>query len=282
MNLNCKKFGSIGLVKESRLVYKDVRDNIPALKEGAQLIFKDIKNDTIRQTQIDPQHTLELFESYPKPSTTNGFADPTGTTGDENLLVTEKNSFEYHILGTQTILFPGWGANGLDIGSFDAVDNDGVELTQGILARSKSAFVIGTDGPFFFQVDFDIADVSGTDDCAVGFRKAEAYQAAIDNYSDMAALNVISGDIKIETILNAGATVTTDTTDNWADAAKHTLRVIVSAAGVVTYLIDGVAPNTTAALTLDDADTVIPFFYLLNSTDLHGAINITKWECGLV
>ena len=48
---------------------------------------------------------------------------------------------------------------------------------------------------------FAIADVSDTDDCAFGFRKVEAYQANIDDYDEMAALNVISGDIKIETIL---------------------------------------------------------------------------------
>ena len=162
----------------------------------------------------------------------------------------------------------------------DQTDNDGVEITHGITSRARPYFTVGTDSAFYFEVTFSIADVSGTDDCAVGFRKAEAYQANIDDYDEMAALNVISGDIKIETILNAGATTTTDTTDNWADAASKRLKVLVSDAGVVTYTIDGSAPTTTAAFTFDDGEKVVPFFYFLNASDLAGAVNITKWEVG--
>lgn len=229
---------------------------------------------------VAARHTYEEFESLPVCVNDAGYGDPTGSTGDVNILRTERNAFEYHVKGTQTLLAPAWGANGLNVG-LDQTDNDGVEITQGITARSKAAFVAGTDA-FFVKVQFSIEDVSGTDDCAVGFRKAEAYQANIDDYDEMAALNVISGDIKIETILNNGATTTTDTTDNWVDGETHTLEVIVNKNRTVTYRIDGVAPTTVAAFTFDAGEILAPFFFMLNASDVVGAVNLKSWECGLI
>lgn len=222
--------------------------------------------------------TYETFTTDPATSLKGGGASA-GATGDENMMQFTWNAFEYHILGTQTLLAPSLTATGLNIG-MDQTDDDGVEISQGILSKNKHAFTVGTDNAFFIRVKFKIEDVSGTDDCAVGFRKAEAYQANIDDYDEMASLNVISGDINIETILNGAATTTTDTTDNWADLETKTLQVNVSSAGVVTYLIDGVAPTTTAAFTFDTAEVVVPFLYFLNDTDLAGAVEVTEWECG--
>ena len=92
----------------------------------------------------------------------------------------------------------------------------------------------------------------------------------------MAVLNVISGDITIETILNAASTTSTDTTDNWADTATHSLKVKVTSAGVVTYLIDGTAPSTTAAFTFDSGEVVTPFFYFIHASDVAGAVVLQK------
>lgn len=227
-----------------------------------------------------PRYTLEEFRAIPVCVKNDGYSTPTGTAGDVNVFSTAGNHFEYNIKGTQTILAPAFSASGYDV-SFDQTDNDGVEITQGITARSKAAFTIGTDAAFFATATFSIADVSGTDDCAFGFRKTASYTANIDDYTDFAALNVISGDINIETALNNAATTTTDTTDNWADGETHTLTVKVSSAGVVTYQIDGRAPTTVAAFTFDSGDVVVPFFYFLHSSDVAGAVNMTKWEVGL-
>jgi len=227
------------------------------------------------------RYTLELFESDPVTSLKTGGA-AAGATGNENIMSFGKNLFEYHILGTQTILAPSLVASGLNIG-MDQTDNDGVEISQGILARNKMAFTIGTDA-FFIKATFTIANVSGSDDCALGFRLAEAYQATVDGYNDMAVLNVISGDIKVETILNGGGATTTDTTDNWLDTKTHTLEVYVSAAGVVSYKIDGVAPTAVPApaFTFDDADVVVPFLYLIQANaDQTGVVALQSWECGL-
>ena len=204
-----------------------------------------------------------------------------GSTGSENILKFSNNETLYHhVNGTQTILIPAVTATGLNIGQ-DQTNDDGMELsTDPVTGSGGVQFVVGTDPAFYFACTINIPDVSGTDDLAVGFRKAETYQAALDNYDEMAAFNVISGDIKTETIINAAATVTTDTTDNWADAATKTLKVLVSAAGVVTYQIDGAAPTASAAFTFDSGEVVIPFVYMLHASDLAGAVTITSWDVG--
>lgn len=211
--------------------------------------------------------------------TTYAHAAPTGATGDENIMSFPEGTLEWHVLGTQTILAPVLAATGLDCG-MDQTNNDGIEICGGILAKNKLTFTVGTDPAFYAKMQFAIGDVSGTDDCAFGFRKVEAYQANLDDYDELACLNVISGDIKIETILNGGATTTTDTTNNWADLATHELEVRVSAAGVVTYKIDGITPATVAAFTFDDGEVVVPFFYFLNAADLADTLIIKHFECG--
>lgn len=246
----------------------------------------DVKGQVSNQTKNKYMHLY--FDHQPiykgkvlADGTTLAHAAPTGATGDENLMQFMEGQLEWHVLGTQTILAPALTATGLDIG-MDQTANDGIEICSGILANNKLAFTVGTDAAFFARMRFSLADVSGTDDCAFGFRKAEAYQAAIDNYDEMAALNVISGDIKIETILNNATTTTTDTTENWADTAIHELSIYVDGDGVVTYKIDGHEPATTADFTFDTGEIVVPFFYYLHDTDICDTIILKEFECGLV
>lgn len=238
-------------------------------------------SDAISRNVWDQNYQYENWKQIPITAAKAGGATSGTAT---NVLYTPNLYLEYQPKGTQTILAPvvvtvSEGVSALNIG-MDQTDNDGVELCAGILNSNPLAFKIGEDAAFFIRVRFSIEDVSGTDDCAVGFRLAEAYQANIDDYNDMAVLNVISGDINIETILNGAATVTTDTTNNWADGATHQLEVFVSNSGVVTYTIDNVAPIVTAAYTFRNGIYVVPFMFMLNSTDLVGAVNILEWECG--
>jgi len=207
----------------------------------------------------------------------------TGTAGDINLLNSGLNLYEYHIKGTQTILAPAFSANGLDI-SMDQTDNDGMELSLGVTARCKSAYTVGgQDGKSFFaELQLSIADVSGTDDCAFGFRKAEAYQANIDDYDEMAVLNVISGDVKIETILNNAATATTDTTLNLADAGTVKLRLEVDKAGRLSTYVDGTRTALQPNFKFDAGEVVVPFFFFLHSSDVAGVTNLKSFRSGLI
>ncbi|MCP4660055.1 MAG: hypothetical protein GY856_32030, partial [bacterium] len=226
----------------------------------------------------DNYHVQEYFDANPVCVAKAGAGAATGTAGDENLMQCNNSLWEYHMLGTQTIVGPTLGTYGVNA-ILDDAEDDGVEFCLGISALNKGVFVVGTAPAFFARMRFSIDDVSGTDDCAFGFRKVEAYQANIDGYADWAALNVISGNINIETEVGGGGTTTTDTTNDWADGAIHELEVRVSAAGVVTYKIDGVDPLVTAAFTFTDATVLVPFFYVLCAADPEAAdVSMIEFE----
>lgn len=238
-------------------------------------------SDAISRNVWDDNYQYENWKAIPITAAKAGGASSGTAT---NVLYTPNLYLEYQPKGTQTILAPvvvsiSEGVSALDIG-MDQTDDDGVELCAGIINSNSMAFKIGDVAAFFVRVRFSIADVSGTDDCAVGFRKVEAYQANIDDYADMAVLNVISGNITIETIVGGAATVSTDTTQNWADTETHQLAVFVSNTGVVTYQIDNAAPTVTAAYTFTDALYVVSFMFFLNAADLAGQVAILEWECG--
>ena len=221
------------------------------------------------------------FDSTPLTVKKVGAGAATGTGGDENLCLCGGVVWENHVLGTQTILAPSLGTYGLNIIQ-DEAENDGMEYSLGINNSNKGVFVVGTDAAFYARMKFYIDDVSGTDDCAFGFRKVEAYQANVDDYADMAVLNMISGNVNIETMVGGATTVTTDTTFDWGDTEIHTFEVFVSAAGVVTYKIDNSPPATTAAYTFTDAAVVVPFFYQLQAADPEcAAVELIEFECGL-
>jgi len=236
---------------------------------------------------INATNTTITLASSPVMSTkANTGGVPTGATGDENLMVMQDGTImEQHILGAgQTIIAPRMDANGLLV-SLDLTDDEGAEYGFGILDNSKHAYTIGTSAAFFFECSIRIADVTGADPVYIGFRKTEAYQATFTNYTDFALIGVEESQnsalITIADQLNTGGVTYTNTTDAFADGETHVLRVNVSAAGVVTYLIDGVAPTATHALTFDNGDVVVPCFYFLQGTTNPGEIHIVEMNCGL-
>lgn len=204
---------------------------------------------------------------------------PPSVTLENIMMCADGNIFSYIPLVGQT-LHPSWSNPGLNIAG-DQVDADGWEFTTGIGAGNPNQFVVGTDPGFFVRLRASIADVSGLNNFALGFRKREAYQADMDDYDELACLNSKRGAVNIETILNTAAVVVTDTTDTWADTATHTFEVKVSSAGVVTYLYDGVAPTVVAAYTFDAAEILIPFLYVSQHADFGGANVLLEFECGL-
>lgn len=227
----------------------------------------------------DLRSNCELFDSNPVSAKIGGGAAG-GAAGDENVLVTPRSSHEYHILGTQTITAPKIIAGGLDLGSMDQTADDGLELNTGLLSSNPFSYKVGTDAGFYVRVRTSIENVSGTDDFAMGFRKVEANNA-LDSYSDFAVINAISGDIYTETNKGGAGTVSTDTTDNWADTEEKWVEIQVSAAGVVSYLVNNQAPTTLVDYTFTDALTLIPFIYFLQDTDIAGEVPV-QWEYGFI
>lgn len=211
----------------------------------------------------------------------------TGATGDVNILSCEQGfMMEQFILGAgQTIIKPVMDANGLLI-SLDLTATEGAEYNLGAArTNSRSAFTIGTDAAFFLEVELYVADLSGGNPYVIGFRKSEANNATIANYSDYACLGMNSvtsaTNVTILTELNGGGQTATDTTDAWGgDASTQKLTVKVSAAGVTTFEVGGVAATAAPAFTFDNADVVVPFIHLLHGAAAPGAVNLVSWKCG--
>ena len=203
-----------------------------------------------------------------------------GTTGDENAMAIDGTNFEYHILGTgQTIKTPSITTNGLDV-RLDAVDNEGMELGEGITATSKSSFTTNTDA-FYLKVKFFLTDVNDFDIMAIGFRLAAAYQSDLYAYNTYAGINVNNGTINGIDDLNGGAAHETDMVEVWEDGDAHTLEVRISATGAVTQYLDGTAVDTPLVFDWSDNDTVVPFFHILGDASAAGEVAIQSWECGL-
>lgn len=187
------------------------------------------------------------------------------------------------IIGTQSIL-PGinMDAASLDI-SGDQTANDGVELFGGNLYGMRGKpFIAGSDPAFGMCATLTLADASGTDDLAIGWRENEVFQKAVDSYTDRASIGIVTNAnpaaIQLETQVGGAGATTTDTTDTWADGATKKLCVLVSAARVVTYTINGVAPSTTAAFTFSASLPVIPFVSMLQHGDFTEEADLTLLE----
>jgi len=215
----------------------------------------------------------------------NAPALPTGATGTVNLLGFPEMTMEQFVIGAgQTIIAPVMDATGLLV-SGDLTATEGFEYNFGAaLDTSRHAFTIGTDAAFFLEWKFTVADVSGCEPCMIGFRKTEVNNATVTAYTDYAMIGLDAvasvGNVVIKTELNSGGTTNTNTTDAWGDGESHTLQVLVSAAGVVTYTIDGVAPSVTAAFTFDNGDVVAPFFRLTHGAGAPGTVHWETMKCG--
>lgn len=212
-------------------------------------------------------------------------ADPTGANTDLNILHFQEGMImEQYIIGTQTIIVPRMDATGL-LSSLDLAAADGWELNYGATrANSRHSYTIGTSAAFFMELRFTLADVSGCEPFYFGFRKTQANQVAFANYTDFVGYGVnnlvAGGDCVIGTRLNTGGINSTDTNDAFGDGTTHTLQVLVSAAGVVTFTFDGGAPTATQAFTFDTGDVVHPFITNLMGAAAPGAIHLQWLKVG--
>lgn len=238
--------------------------------------------------EVNEKFVYDLFRSRPIFHDQDGIGDPTGATGDENIMITEHAIYEYHVLGAgQTILAPAFNATlGVDIVQ-DLISTEGNEVSLGIGANSRGAFTVGTD-EFYFKAKLRLTDVSGISDCFVGFREQEAYNADHEVYENIAGFNIQAGVINIQTIVDDGSTTTTDTTEtDWLDNATHDLEIRVDINGVVTFKYDDAFPTvypgdgTVAAFTLTDADVMMPCIYQLLGANAANNIYVREWQSGL-
>lgn len=237
-------------------------------------------SDVINRRYWDNKYYFDNFIVNPVTSKVGGGA-ATGTAGDNNVLFTQNEAYEWNVIGTQTILAPSLDAFGLNLVQ-DNNAGDGIELCAGQTALSPLAFTINQDPAFFFQCEFKVQDVSGANPLIIGFRKAQAFDATLSNYTDFAAIGIVGTAAKIqtETQLASGGVVTTDTTQTATDGAILVLRINVSSTGVVTYQLNGSTPTVVAAFTFAVNTIVIPFIRFVEASDITTQASINYFECG--
>lgn len=233
-------------------------------------------------------------------------ASSTLEAGDEIAAKTDKHTFLFHVQsvnGTVVNTFPYVSADGLELNTDDNA-TDGVlgwEMTNGILGNSKAAYTVGSlpDGkPVFLEAVIGIDDISDVTELALGFRKAEAFQAAVDNYDEMASFNIgqdADGQIEIHTILNNASTAEVDTTEtDWADSKYYKLRIEVTNEGACSFKLTSAqtsavladaatlaTPTVTASFSFDSAEVIVPFLYLIAETGDPG-VSVYSWKVGTV
>ena len=194
------------------------------------------------------------------------------------------------IKGTSTECGPSYvAADGMGLHNDDA-DAEGWELTQGIVDGSPGAFTVGTSPAFYAAARFAVGDTSDTDQCLFGFRKVEAYQdATLKTYTDYFAVGIGDianggdGDWQVFESLNDTSAETDIAETDMTDNQVHTVEVRVSATGVATGFIEGtVITDSGVAMTFDDTEIVVPFFWCLASTGAGDVdVDLVFWETGL-
>lgn len=225
-------------------------------------------SDSINRRYWDQNYFFDNFQVNPVTSAVGGGA-ATGVAGDNNVLFTAFNQYEWNVIGTQTILAPKLDTFGLNLVQ-DATAGDGIELCLGRTALCPAGFTVGEQAAFFFQYKTQVQDVSGCNPLGIGFLKAQAFNATLASYTDFAFIGIVgtAGHIQTITNLNSAGAVTTDTTDVAVDGAVMQLQINVSSTGVVTYQYNYQEPTVVAAFQFDSGDFVVPFVRFTQAADL--------------
>lgn len=166
--------------------------------------------------------------------------------------------------------------------SLDQLVNQGVEFHWGWLARSVNVYTVGTDPAFFIDWSFYLEEVAGCNPVGIAFRNLSESQSVLEDYYEFVWIGVSAseypGTVSIKTRSNGGSVVTTNTGLPWGSGETHALKILVSAAGAVTYEMDG-SPITAPAFTLSSGE-VMPFFYGIQGSPTGGWF-WDRIECGL-
>lgn len=238
-------------------------------------------SDAINRRQWDQKYMFDNFNVQPITAKVAGGA-ATGTAGDNNVLYSSNGAYEWFVIGTQTILAPSLDTFGLNLVQDAAVAGDGLEFLVGQTSLSPMAFTINQDAAFFFQVQLKVLDVSGANPMIIGFRKAQAFDATLSNYTDFVAIGIVGTAAKIqtETQIASGGVVTTDSTQTASDGVVIQLKVKVSSTGVVTYEFNYAAPTVVAAYTFAANLVVVPFVRFTQAADLTTQASCNYFEIG--
>lgn len=237
-------------------------------------------SDAIARAQWDNRYYYDNFKFQPITAKVGGGA-ATGTAGDNNVLYTKLNAWQWNVIGTQTILAPSNDTFGLNLVQ-DLTAGDGIELCLGQDANNPATYTIGTDNAISMEMEFKAQDVSGCNPLIMGLRKVQAFDATLANYTDFVSIGIVGTAAKLQTQtqIATGGVVTTDTTQVATDATAFRLKINVSAAGVVTYQIDSQTPTVVAAYTFANGLQIMPFIRFVQAADITTSATASLFSLG--
>ena len=242
------------------------RSNPASITEGAVVASK------LHSDLLNGRYNLTRFDSQPHLSAPNGFADPTGATGDTNWARYRSGlTTHYHVKGTQTLLGPlqDLTGKGLEVGQ-DQTAADGIEHVFGSNSTAAGAgvagdfsFVVGTDPGFSAKLKFRITAVLAVTELAFGWRKNQASSATL-NYTDFAVISMAGtpAGVSVKTNLAGAGIVTTVTGKAWLIDETHTVEVRVIGTRAV-YFFDNAPIAGMPQFDFAAAALLEPFFFLI-------------------
>ena len=227
-----------------------------------------------RELKVD-RNTLETFSINPVYSGFNAATKALLAAAPAAAMVipfrTRLNSFEYYVAsvnGTPVYAMPSIGTTGLDVPVVAANGVTALEITSGISPRSLSTFTVGSTPKFFLEAKVSVTDVAKLGRMCVGFRKAEAYAASPNSYTNVCAVHVgetgatvANGFFSLlKNLASGGASFQASGETAWANTASKTLRLEVDQAGNCQMFVDGVPSVSGVSFKFNAGEIVVPFF----------------------
>lgn len=235
----------------------------------------------------DGRYWFERCAMQPALSLANGYGAPTGATGNQDIALFKGGQTTYHIKGAgETLLGPliSTVKAGLEV-SLDQTASEGSEHLFGAHITSLNPFfaTIGTSKDLFIRAKFALATAAGGAgmDCCVGIRKAEAFQALVDDYDEAVWLNALNATVVRETILNGAATVSTTLTGLTVTNDIDIEFKVQMQGRRARFFVNGIENVLGGAYQFDVGEQVVPFWFQIHGAT-PGLITWKEFEIGFV
>lgn len=172
-----------------------------------------------------------------------GGAVPSGTDGATNIMATSYGQYDEFIIGTSTQIVPTPGNTGWNI-ELDATSGEGDEITPAIFTDSPKEFTVGSETAQVYCKFIETTVADG--ELIIGFRKKEAFQKTITNYSfygyvKFDGAGTPAAAITTEGKLAAISEVLTPSTTAIVNATWNEAIIQVAIDGTVTILVNGIS-----------------------------------------
>lgn len=217
------------------------------------------------------------------------YVAPGGTSLQEQLFFTGRNTFEYAFLGDATDAFVPTLASegGYNWVLTTATLDRGVEIGFGGTALAHPRNFIASSEDWFARILINVDDWSGVD-IVFGFKTVAVPVLTLTEITDIVGLRVLGDSSSalaafsaVTNLNNAGATDYSSTALTGDITDGNTVELEARSVGAKAHLyVNGVRVGHGVSYTFDSGDTLAPVARLLQTTDLAAEIKTLRYEAG--